>query len=1048
MGWSRADLDQALTRVRRVIDRHVAPAVHPIAIPLEVSAHHVRGEPVPPEVAFAARYLPFEVGDPWGPPWGTTWFRMRGHVPAAWDGHEVVARVAVNRFQRTGFGAEGLVWIDGEPRQGISPNHDLITVGSPARAGQEVDFHVEAAANPMWHIADGVPGIGGLPEPDPDAAPACRLERAELAIHVPEVRELHVVMEHLLDLAQVLSPDEARTHELVAALTDVCRLIDPDDVHGSVSAAQEALRAVLGRPAAASAHRITALGHAHIDTAWLWPLRETVRKSSRTFSTVVTLMDAYPEFRFVCSQPQQYAWIKERYPSLYARIREKIAGGQWEPVGSMWVEADCNIPSGESLVRQLVHGKRFFLDEFGLETRELFLPDAFGYSPVLPQLMKLAGIDYFLSTKLAWNQENRFPHDSFWWEGLDGTRVLAHFPPADTYNGMATPEELVGSARSFAEQGADDGSVYLYGWGDGGGGPTSEMIDRLRLSADLEGLPRVEHGSLLGFFDALSERAAGLAVWAGELYLELHRGTFTTQARVKRDNRRAETLLRQTELWSSLLAEPSRYPAKELDASWKLLLLHQFHDIIPGSSIGWVYEDTKRDHLRVTQTLEQLGGTLLEAVTASIDTSAFEAPHVVFNALPHARRALIDTPGGPVPVAVPPVGFRTVEAVEPADEVGTVQVGPDWLSNEHLLVRWDDRGLLTSIWDRDAEREVLAEGAVGNVLQLHRDEPNDHDAWDIDRFALDEVSSVEQLDQVEVVEDHPHRGRVRIVRSFGRSRIEQTLELTSGSRRLDVHNVVDWQERHVLLKVAFPVAVHAAAATFEVQFGHVQRPTHVNTSWDRSRFEVMAQRWADLSETGYGVALLNDSKYGYDVRGNVLRLSLLRSPTSPDPEADRGVHTFTYALYPHRGGPQLAGVVEAAAELNEPVTVLATDPHPGELPPAASLLSVDRPGVAVSAVKRTDDGDGRLVVRLVEDRGQRGEATLSLAGGVLRADRVDLLERPLEALEVHDGAVTVPLRPFEVVTLRLQLQTDAADRAPVQAHQDGRPVNEPLGGNT
>ncbi|MGI8808755.1 MAG: alpha-mannosidase, partial [Acidimicrobiales bacterium] len=852
---------------------------------------------------------------------------------------------------------------------------------------------------------------------EPGGAPRFELRRCELGVRRRPVYDLACDLRTVLELAEAADAaagDGARTDfVLLEALAAMFAAVDPEDVVGTAEAARAGLAKALDRRAAPDAHRITAVGHAHIDTAWLWPAREAARKCARSFANAVALMEEYPDFEFVCSAARHLAWVEERYPSLFTRISDRVAAGQFQPVGGMWVEADCNVPSGESLVRQIVHGQRWYLSRFGRECREAWLPDAFGFPASLPQILAQAGMGWFVTQKLSWNEVNRFPHHTFWWQGLDGTRVRAHFPPAATYNGdMSLPELL----RAPSTPAAGCRSLYPFGHGDGGGGPTRDMVEAARRAADLGGAPRVAMESLADFFAAVEADPAPLPVWAGDLYLEKHRGTFTSQAAAKLGNRRGERALAAAELWSTV-GPDGAWPADDLDRAWKLLLVNQFHDILPGSSIHWVYRDTAADHAEVQAVAGRLASSAMAAIAAEVDTSAMARPVLAFNPTPYARRE----PIGTVWAEVPAMGYTAVDLDPPgaAPPEPPVEVGDGWLSNGLLRVEWDTDGRLTSIWDLQYQREVLAGERAGNVFHLHHDRPAEYDAWDVDRSYLDDFHELGGPVTVDAVDAGHGRGEVRFGRTFGASSLDQTMVLVAGSRRIDFVTDVDWHERHRFLKVAFPVAVHTDRATFEIQFGHVSRPTHENTSWEQARFEVCAHRWADLSEAGYGVALLNDCKYGYDVRGNVLRLSLLRAPTAPDPECDQGRHRFTYALLPHAGDPFTGGVLDAAATLNAPLTVVPVASRPGRLPTTLSFVSVDDPGFVVVAVKRADDGSGDVVVRGYEAYGGHRRARLRVSLPFATARRADLLERPGEAVPVEDGDICMSVRPFELVTLRL-----------------------------
>ena len=1008
-----------------MVKQLVRPAIYGARVPLAVSAYHVHGEPISVAAARAGDYVPFEIGGSWGGAWDTTWFRMRATIPPDWQGSEVAALIDLGGGGMVGFTAEGLVWDGDQPRQGLHLKHREYVVAKPAADGDAIDLLVEAAANP-------IPPWGTSPwpllMPDVYGPPIYRLGRAELAIVRRDVEALYFDMRVLSQLIDVLSGCEGHGAEARSALLEACDLIERDGAVAATPAARAELAPVLASRADPDAHRVSAIGNAHIDTAWLWPIRETKRKCARTFANALRLMEDYPEYKFAASQAQQYRWMKECYPPLYDRIRAQVRAGRFEPVGSMWVEADCNIPSGESLVRQIVHGKRFFLDEFGRETTDLWLPDVFGYSAARPQILAEAGITSFLTQKMSWSEINRFPHNTFWWEGIDGTRVLTHFPPADTYNGDMSVAELEKGARQHQERTQSNRSLYPFGHGDGGGGPTRAMLESARRLADLEGAPRVEIDTVASFWEKARAESSDLPVWVGELYLEYHRGTYTTNGPIKRANRRNEQALRAAELWSVAAAgapeaDWSAYPSDELDEAWKLLLLNQFHDIIPGSSIHWANEDCMRDHERIATMSAAMIANAQQTIADQIDTAGMTDPHVVFNAASRDRRELleieVDGATALVPVAVPACGYVTIDAgARPGSPQAVVTVSDRSLENELLRVAWDRDGLLTSVFDKEHDREVLAPGARANVFQIHDDNPKEFDAWNVDREYLDHRVDLTAVSSIAIVERDALRGAVQLVREFGSSRITQTMRLAGGSRRLEFATEVEWHARHKFLKVAFPVDVHASRATYEIQFGHLERPTHTNTSWDVARFEVCAHRWADLSEPGYGVALLNDCKYGYDINGNVMRLSLLRAPGWPDPETDQGAHRFTYALLPHAGDLRAAGVVAEAEAFNVPLTTQRAEPGAGSRARQASNVCVDQPNVTVEAVKKADESDA-LVVRLCEVWGARTSVRIALDRPLHSAVRTDVLERDIAPVRIAGGRAELNLRPFELVTLKL-----------------------------
>ncbi|MEU1788510.1 glycoside hydrolase family 38 C-terminal domain-containing protein [Streptomyces sparsogenes] len=1045
-------------RLDRALHQFIRPAQYSARAPLTLSAWRTPGEPVPVGEALKGSYEPFETGTDWGSPWSTWWFRLEGEVPGAWAGRRVEAVIDPGfTGDAPGFQAEGLVYdAEGVPVKGIHPRNRHIPVAAPAAGGEPVRLLLEAAANPAV-LRDGFEPTRLGDVLTAGDRPLYRFASADLAVLEEEVWHLVLDIEVLSELMRELPVDRPRRHEILRALENMLDALDLHDVPGTAAAGRAALAEVLGRPAHASAHRVSATGHAHIDSAWLWPLRETVRKASRTFANVTALAGEYPELVFACSQAQQYAWVKEHQPHIWERIKKAVAEGNWAPVGSMWVESDANMPGGEALARQIVHGKRFFLEELGVDTEEIWLPDSFGYTAAFPQLAKLAGVRWFLTQKLSWNQSNKMPHHTFWWEGIDGTRVFTHFPPVDTYNAQFHASELAHAERNFADKGLATRSLVPFGYGDGGGGPTREMLEKARRLTSLEGSPRVEIERPSAFFaEAEREYAAKAPVWSGELYLEMHRATYTTQAKTKQGNRRSEHLLREAELWATaaaLRAPGYAYPYEELDRIWKTVLLHQFHDILPGSSIAWVHREARDTYERVRAELE---GIVAAAVAAL--GGASEGP-VVLNASPYAREEVVTLdaptaaalpPGAPaqpleggraaVAVRLPALGASAVLGDTPGAGASEAPVGAlsdgrtIVLDNDLLRVVVDGDGLLTSVVDLAAGRELIAPGARGNLLQLHPDHPNEYDAWDIDRHYRRVHTDLTDAESVELVESGPLRAAVRVVRVFGASgasRITQEIRLSRGSRRLDITTEVDWQESEKVLKAAFPLDIHAKVSTAEIQFGHVDRATHTNTSWDAARFEICAHRWLRVAEPGYGAALLNDSTYGHDVTrtehavdgagaaegdgggrvlGTTVRLTLLRAPHSPDPETDLGTHRFGYALLP---GAEVGDAVAEGLALNLPPRALPAGPV---LP---SLIGVDHPAVTVESVKPAEDRSGDVVVRLYESRGGRASATLTTAFPVVSAQVTDLLERPLHEAATGEGGLALSLRPHEIVTLRL-----------------------------
>ncbi|MFJ3518413.1 MULTISPECIES: alpha-mannosidase [unclassified Streptomyces] len=1002
--------DRSITehRLRRVLKDRVRPAVHSRRIPLTVERWDAPGEPVPVTEGLAARYGPCAVGDPWGPAWGTTWFKVTGTVPADWAGRTVEAVLDLG-FDRMmpGFQCEGLVHrADGGEVKALNPYNDWVRVADRAEGGERIDWYVEAASNPV--LVDHAVTYEGDLQTAGDQ-PLYRLARMELTVFETEVWELVQDLEVLYDLMTQLDTADARRYGILRAIGAALDALDLADVPGTAPAARACLAQVLAAPANASAHHISAVGHAHIDSAWLWPLRETVRKVARTASNMVSLMDQHPEFVFAMSQAQQLDWIKTYRPELFERVKKKIADGQFVPVGGMWVESDTNMVGGEAMARQFLYGKKFFLDEFGIETQNVWLPDSFGYTAAMPQLVKLSGSKWFLTQKICWSQVNKFPHHTFWWEGIDGTRVFTHFPPVDTYNSDLGGAQLAHAARNYREKGRGSHSLAPFGWGDGGGGPTREHLARARRQRDLEGSPKVRIERPDAFFEKAHAEYEDAPVWAGELYLELHRGTYTSQARTKQGNRRSESLLREAELWAATAAvrvAGYAYPYEDLERIWKTVLLHQFHDILPGSSIAWVHREARETYALVR---EELQGITLAAQQALAGQGTEE---LVFNCAPHTRR------GVPAGGAGRPAAAREPVTVEERHGGGHI------LANGRLLVEIDARGLIVSVYDLQARRESLAPGAAANLLQIHPDFPNMWDAWDVDEFYRNRVTDLVELDRLEVTGHGPRAATVRVTRSFGQSTAVQQITLRAGARTVDIVTEVDWHETEKFLKAAFPLDVKAERTASETQFGHVHRATHTNTSWEAAKFEICAHRWIHAEEPGWGVALLNDSTYGHDVTRDVradggqtttVRLSLLRAPRYPDPETDQGSHTLRFSLAPGAG---IGDAVREGHALNLPERVVTG------AGPVAPLVAVDEDAVVVEAVKLAEDRSGDVIVRLYESRGGRARATLTADFPVAAAVESDLLERPLAGSGVGvptpEGRVPLVLRPFQIVTVRLR----------------------------
>ena len=944
--YTRRRLRQTSQRLRGVIYRRTRP--------LDELLVSQRVDRISWDEAQALEYRAVDLGDRFGPLWATYWFRGRATVPEEWRGERVDLLWQSN--------SEAALWVDERVTAGLNKHHADAVLADDAAPGT-LEFQVELACN----------GLFGA------QASAVELTRCDVGVFDADACKVAFDFEVLRALEAHEATDPTLAGDLRGRLSDFADTWEHD-----ADAARAILAELLERRNGTATPEVAAIGHAHIDTAWLWPLAETYRKTLRTFSTQLRLMDEFPEYRFACSQAQQYAWIKERNPDLWERIRAKVDAGQFVPVGGSWIEPDLNLPSGESLVRQLLHGQRFFERELGARCTEFWAPDAFGYNGQLPQLMRSAGISRFFTQKLSWNRFNKPDEHTFVWQGVDGSEVLAHFPPADTYSSAADAGDILRTAREYKSVDHSQTSLLVFGHGDGGGGPTREMLETLARARDLQGLPRTRQVAPAEFFAALEAEPRERPVVVGEMYLEYHRGTFTTQARVKRGNRRTEQGLHDAEFLS--VVRGGDYPRAELERLWKLLLLQQFHDILPGSSIRLVYEDAERDFAEIEAGIAALTGR----GSMPVNTVGF------------ARR---DVVGDRVLEAAP---FAPAHDVEPDDEV---RVEGLTLENAHLRVTLSPDGSVGRVLHKATGRETLS--APGNRLELYDDRPVAFDAWDIDPYTLTTRRDAQPAESREVVTATPLRAEVAFERPLGQaSRVRQVVRLDAGSRRLEFHTTVEWHESHTLLKVCFPLAVRSPNATYEMPFGYAERPTHYSTSFDRARYEVPGHRFADLSEHGFGAAVLTDSKYGYSCYGGDLRASLLRSTKSPDAEADMGLHEFAYALVPHAGGWREAGTVREGVLFNAPLRW--TDGAP-----EGSFASVDDDNLVLDTIKRAEDSDA-LVLRLYEAHGARGVARVRLAVPFSAALRANILEDEGDALDVDDGAIVVPYRPHEVVTVKVR----------------------------
>ena len=935
-------------------------------------------------------------------------------------------------FGKTGggnnSGFESLLFIDGVPVQGVDSNH---------REFMLAEAHFEKEITVTLKLWSGLEGGGEerIMTHDFQTAFVGWLDAA--------CNDYYYLSKMVLETVLQLADDHDRKYRLLSALNDSWHLVDwrekgSSAFYDSIQTANDFLSAELAKLPKDDLIHVTAIGHTHIDLAWLWRLKHTREKAARSFSTVLKLMDEYPEYVFLQTQPQIYQFIKEDYPEIYQQIKERVKDNRWEVDGAMWVEADCNIPSGESLIRQILYGKKFIRDEFGKESRYLWLPDVFGYSWALPQILTKSGIHTFMTTKISWNQFNRMPNDTFMWKGLDGSEILTHFITTPvpngrswteksnwfyTYNGVLSPETVLGVYRGYQNKALNQNMLISYGHGDGGGGVTREMLESRRKMAQVPGLPKVETGRVDNYFEQLHQtvkaKKAYLPTWDGELYLEYHRGTYTSQAFIKKMNRLFELQLREWEYLYSLQTltqkTTSVYPAELFETLWKNVLKNQFHDIIPGSSIKEVYQDYREDvascegHFAEIKQEYQNNETALHFFnTVGWQRHSLVEGVVLDNVDPSEYVVSFDGKDYAT-VEVPALTTVPVEQSVnqlPAETLATF--GNQMLETNFYQVLWNEAGQLTSIYDKQEQREVLA--GKGNVFQLFEDKPLNFDAWDIDLFYQEKMTELEQGD-MQVIENNPLFTVVENKVNFQESTIIQKIFFYAHTKRIDFVTTVDWQERQQLLKVKFDVNIRATEAVFDIQHGNVKRPTHWNTSWDIAKFETVGHQWADLAQTDYGVALLNDCKYGYDIKGNQMRLSLLKGAIYPDPGADLGQHTFTYSLFPHIGDFAKGKVVEEAWEINSPLSQLRND---SQLP--FELIADE--SVVIDTLKRAEAGDG-WIIRCYDHLGANRKITLNYTGpDQLNWQETDMMEQPIG--QSQTGAFTFSLTPYEVKTFRLQ----------------------------
>ncbi|NIK67288.1 alpha-mannosidase [Paenibacillus sp. BK720] len=1022
-----------------------------------------------------AEWRTIGIGDRWQG-WDTiAWLKTEVNIPLEWQGRTIVG---LFDFGKTGpghtSGFESLLYVNGVPYQGVGGNHREVFLPSGA-AGTTIQL--------LFKLWTGLNGHSGK-----RVELEHQIQTSEIALLQEVTDDFYYSSLAVYQTFMYLKEDRWERDALIKALDRAFAQIDwrhpgSVDFNESILRANTSLKHEMEAiPAGGNPVTIHAIGHSHLDVAWLWRLRHTREKAARTFSTVLRYMERYPEYVYLQTMPHLYEDLERDYPALFEQIQCRVASGQWEAGGAMWLEADCNIPTGESLTRQLLYGIRYFEEKFGLSCTYLWLPDVFGYSWALPQILHKAGIRAFMTTKINWSQYNRFPHDTFYWKGIDGTKLLTHYITTPnlqgyqySYSGQIAARTLAVTWEQYQDKEINDKFLLAFGHGDGGGGPTRDMLEMRRRFEHMPGMPKVVTGRADRYFQELDKRVREtdryVHTWDGELYLERHRGTFTSQAYVKTMNRRMEGLLHDAELVNSIKAALQgfkQYPFRELHESWIIVLRNQFHDILPGSSIAEVYEDCHIDYDRAEQLAQDALTRGISGIASQImHSSGVHNGYLVFNTIQWERTEIIELPwhssysdaawkdsqgndlisqksvrSGEEKLLllvphIPAFGYTTVSCCKmaatktfaAAKPQPLIQVQSDGLNTPYYEIRWNEFGQLMRLYDKRMKREFIEPGEAANRFDLHEDKPLRNDAWDIDLFYYEKSETITGLKRIELIESGELRTVIRFEWKHGETVIEQDLIVYPHHRRIDFVTKVDWQERSQLLKVAFPLQIRAVEATYEIQYGHVKRPTHWNTSWDYARFETCAQKWIDLSERGAGISLLNDCKYGHEVRDNVMRLTLLKSSIAPDPLADQGLHTFTYSLLPHEGDWFAASTIIHAQRLNSPV-------HLAELPEVKELLNVQHGSlpdktsffrcrgdhVVVDTIKRAEDSDA-WIVRCYEYAGKRGNVCFESLFPLEHVAEVNLLERENASQTFESQQFQAWFQPFEIKTFLITVRS-------------------------
>ncbi len=964
--------------------------------------------------------MPFSDNDLWGEYDEWRWFYAEAVIPPQFEGKTAAICIRTGREDSAAtINPQFLMYINGRLKCAMDMNHYECFLTENAVPGEHFTIELEAHA--------------GTQKPD-NVWKNKRVQygrhemEMSMYIHDYESERLYYNMLPLYETAKMYGSNDMTRVNMENILVNTIRLIDfsSDACYDkSIKHANEYIETEFyGKLDGKSAAYANCVGHTHIDVAWLWDLEQTRRKAVRSFSTVLSLMEEYPEYKFMSGQPQLYEFVKEDEPQLYEKIKERIAEGRWEADGAMWVEADCNLTSGESLIRQIIHGKRFFREEFGKESTVLWLPDVFGYSAALPQILLKCGIKRFVTSKISWNEYNHMPYDTFLWQGIDGSEVFTQFINAactdpvgadghkkffSTYCGEISPECVEGGWRNYQQKKINNETLVSFGYGDGGGGPTRAMLEmNSRMEKGIPGIPRTRITTVREALDRIEKNALSsgkIPKWSGELYLEYHRGTYTSMAKNKRYNRKAEYMMAALEGAERIFGGAD--PAEFYDM-WKVILLNQFHDIIPGSSIKKVYEDSHKQY----EELFKRGNAIMEQIFRHA-AGNIEKGVVVYNPTGFKRSGAYTIDGETYFAEdVPPWGYKVVEKYR---KEKSLIIKDQYLENQYYKIVFDDCYEIKSLYDKHNQRELVRVGERINSLVLYEDRPLKFDAWDINIYYEDKSRHVNDVSKAEVIEDNGICGGFKIERRIQNSVIVQEILIYEDNPRIDFVTKADWKEKHVLLKAEFPVDICAQKATYEIQYGNIERPTHKNTSWDAAKFEVCAHKWCDLSENGYGAALLNDCKYGCDIHDGVMRQTLIKCAADPNPDADQGYHEFTYSFMPHHGTLAQSDVIKQAYFLNCRMYAFEAD---GKGSSEFSAVSCGEENVIAEVVKAAYDGNG-MIVRIYESKGKRTNVSVSFGRKIKNVYECDMEENIISEYNADENAISIIMKPFEIKTIRI-----------------------------